>query len=70
MTALVGGVFLFETKLEKLPKSTIVPINLVTISDNTNIRGTYTEKLSEETKTRFSTSEAKYAEAKNNRNSK
>ena len=67
---LIGGLFLFDENLESLPKTTIVPVNLVTISDNTNIRGAYTEKLSEETKTRFSASEAKYAEAKNNRNSK
>ena len=59
MTALVGGVFLFETKLEKLPKSTIVPINLVTISDNTNIKGTYTEKSPVVAKARIRQNDAK-----------
>jgi hypothetical protein len=59
MTALVGGVFLFETKLEKLPKSTIVPINLVTISDNTNIKGTYIEKSPVVAKARIRQNDAK-----------
>lgn len=59
ITALVGGVFLFETKLENLPKSTIVPISLVTISDNTNIKGKYIEKSLVEAKTRIRQNDAK-----------
>ncbi len=67
MTALLGGVFLFETKLENLPKSTIVPINLVTISDNTNIKGTYIEKPPVVAKTRIRQNDAKSSLLNNKR---
>jgi hypothetical protein len=70
LTALVGGVFLFGTKLENLPKSTIVPINLVTISDNTDIKGTYIKKPPIEDKIRVRKNDVKSSSLNNERDFK